>query len=63
MLGGTRAILYFGARGDADLTHALIVVAAEIVFWGIVGLGVTEWYDRRPYLPGQGRIALCAKCA
>ncbi|MGA9875986.1 MAG: ABC transporter permease [Solirubrobacteraceae bacterium] len=47
VLGGTRAILYFGARGDAGLTHALIVVAAEIVFWAIIGLGVTEWYDRR----------------
>jgi hypothetical protein len=23
------------------------MVAAEMVFWAIVGLGVTEWYDRR----------------
>jgi hypothetical protein len=47
MLGGTRAILYFGARGDAGLTHALVVIAAEIVFWGAVGLAVTSWYDHK----------------
>lgn len=47
MLGGTRAILYFGARGNAGLTHALIVVVAEIVFRAAAALGVTGWYDRR----------------
>jgi len=47
LLGGTRAILYFSARGDAGLTQALIVIAAELVFWLVVGLTVTSWYDRR----------------
>jgi YhgE/Pip-like protein len=47
LLGGTRAILYFGARGDAGLTHALVVIAAELLFWGAVGLAVTSWYDHK----------------
>jgi YhgE/Pip-like protein len=47
LLGGTRAILYFGARGDAGLTRAVIVLAAELVFWLAVGLAVTAWYDHK----------------
>ena len=47
VLGGTRAILYFGARGDAGLTHSLILIVCEFAFWGAVGLAVTSWYDRR----------------
>jgi YhgE/Pip-like protein len=47
LLGGTRAILYFGARGDAGLTQGLIVIASELVFWLAVGLIVTSWYDRK----------------
>jgi uncharacterized phage infection (PIP) family protein YhgE len=47
LLGGTRAILYFDARGDAGLTRAFIVIAAELVFWLAVGLIVTSWYDRK----------------
>jgi YhgE/Pip-like protein len=47
LLGGTRAILYFDARGSAGLTQALIVIAAELVFWLAVGLIVTSWYDRK----------------
>jgi uncharacterized phage infection (PIP) family protein YhgE len=47
LLGGTRAILYFGARGDAGLTRALIVLGAELVFWLAVGLMVTAWYDHK----------------
>jgi YhgE/Pip-like protein len=47
LLGGTRAILYFDARGDAGLTRAVIVIAAELVFWLAVGLIVTAWYDRK----------------
>jgi YhgE/Pip-like protein len=46
-LMGTRAILYFGARGDAGLTTSLIVVVCEIVFWAALGLGAAFWYDRR----------------
>lgn len=47
LLGGTHAILYFDARGDAGLTRALIVIGAELVFWLAVGLIVTSWYDRK----------------
>jgi len=47
VLGGTRAILYFGAAGDAGLTHAVLVLICELVFWAAVGLLVTSWYDRR----------------
>jgi YhgE/Pip-like protein len=46
-LAGTRAILYFGARGDAGLTTSLIVLVCEIAFWALVGLAGTYWYDRK----------------
>ena len=46
-LMGTRAILYFGARGDAGLTTSLIVVACEIIFWAALGLAAALWYDHR----------------
>jgi hypothetical protein len=39
--------IYFEARGDAGLTHSLVIVACELAFWGILGLAVTSWYDRR----------------
>jgi hypothetical protein len=47
LLLGTRAILYFDGRGDAGLTHALIVIACELAFWALVGFAVTAWYDHR----------------
>ncbi len=47
LLGGTRAILYFGARGDAGLTRAVIVLGAELAFWLAIGLIVTAWYDHK----------------
>lgn len=47
MLLGTRAILYFDARGDAGLTTSLIVITCELVFWALVGLGFAAWYDHR----------------
>lgn len=47
VLDGTRAILYFGARGDAGLTHSLILIACELAFWALVGLAVTSWYDAK----------------
>ena len=46
-LMGTRAILYFGARGDAGLTTSLIVLVCEIAFWAALGLAATFWYDRK----------------
>ena len=47
MLTGTRAILYFGARGDAGLTHSLILIACELTFWALLGFAVTSWYDHK----------------
>jgi hypothetical protein len=40
-LAGSRAILYFcfGARGDAGLTHAVVFIALELLFWAAIGLG------------------------
>ena len=46
-LTGTRAILYFGARGDAGLTHSVVVLALEVLFWAVVGLGASRWYDHK----------------
>jgi Protein of unknown function (DUF3533) len=45
VLMATRAVLYFGARGDAGLTHALVILSLEIVAAVVIGLLVTSWYD------------------
>ena len=47
VLAGTRSILYFDANWDAGLRDAVIVIGAELVFWALLGLGVTRAYDRR----------------
>ena len=47
VLLGTRAIMYFDARGDAGLTHSFILIGCELAFWIILGFGVTTWYDKR----------------
>jgi YhgE/Pip-like protein len=47
VLTAARAVLYFGARGDAGLTHALVVLALEIVGAVVVGLLITGWYDHK----------------
>jgi YhgE/Pip-like protein len=47
VLMGTRAIMYFGAKGDAGLEHSLVVVSVELLFWASIGLTITSWYDRR----------------
>jgi YhgE/Pip-like protein len=47
VLQGSRAILYFGARGDAGLTHSITVIGLELLFWALVGLGITAWYDHK----------------
>jgi YhgE/Pip-like protein len=47
VLGGSRAILYFNAKGDAGLTHSLILVASELAFWAALGLAATSWYDHK----------------
>jgi uncharacterized iron-regulated membrane protein len=33
--------------GDAGLHRALIMTAAGLVFWVVIGAAVTTWYDRR----------------
>jgi YhgE/Pip-like protein len=47
VLLGTRAIMYFGAQGDAGLTHSLILIGCELAFWALLGLAVTSWYDHK----------------
>jgi YhgE/Pip-like protein len=47
ILAGTRAILYFNARGDAGLTRAWVASGAGLVFWLVLGAGITNWYDRK----------------
>ena len=44
---GTRAIVYFGARGDAGLTTSIIMLACEALFWIALGLAASYWYDRK----------------
>ncbi len=47
VLTAARAVLYFGARANAGLTHALVVLGLEIVGAIAMGLLVTGWYDRK----------------
>ena len=47
VLDGVRAILYFGAAGDAGLTRGLVLTSIGLVFWVVVGCGATRFYDRR----------------
>jgi YhgE/Pip-like protein len=45
--GGVRAILYFGARGDAGLTRAWLMIAVGVVGALIFGFAMTRYYDRK----------------
>jgi len=47
VLDGVRSILYFDAAGAAGLTRALILTGAGLVFWVVLGVAITTWYDRR----------------
>jgi hypothetical protein len=47
ILDGVRSILYFDASGAAGLTRGFVMTAVGLVFWLVVGVGVTRWYDRR----------------
>ncbi len=47
ILDGTRAILYFGAAGDAGLTRGIVTAGAGLIFWLALGATVVRWYDRR----------------
>jgi YhgE/Pip-like protein len=47
ILGGVRAIIYFNSAADAGLSRGFILTTIGLVFWLVVGVGVTTWYDRR----------------
>jgi YhgE/Pip-like protein len=47
VLEGVRSILYFGASGAAGLTRGVVLTAIGLIFWLLVGLAVTSWYDAR----------------
>lgn len=47
VLAAVRAILYFNAQADAGLTRGIVLTAIGLVFWVIVGIAVTWWYDRK----------------
>jgi YhgE/Pip-like protein len=47
VLAGTRSILYFNAQASAGLTRAVTLASAGLVFWLIVGVLATMWYDRK----------------
>ena len=47
LLGGARDILYFGGQWNAGASHAVLVLGCELLFWIILGLGVTTLYERR----------------
>ncbi|MCX5386880.1 YhgE/Pip domain-containing protein [Streptomyces sp. NBC_00083] len=44
---GTRAILYFGARGDAGLGRAWLMIAVGTVLALAFGFAMTRYYDRK----------------
>ena len=47
ILGGVRSILYFNSAADAGLSRGFTLTLIGLVFWLILGVGVTTWYDRR----------------
>jgi hypothetical protein len=57
-------VLSFGARGDAGLTHAVVVLTAQILVAVIVGLLVTAWHDhKRLYRLSPELIAYVSRAA
>ena len=49
ILSGTRAILYFGAAGNAGLTRGIIAATAGLIIWFALGTTVVKWYDRKGF--------------
>jgi YhgE/Pip-like protein len=47
ILDGVRSILYLDAQAGAGLTRAVVTTTLGLVFWVIVGVIITIWYDRR----------------
>jgi uncharacterized phage infection (PIP) family protein YhgE len=46
ILGGVRAIMYFNATASAGFARGLTLTTIGLVFWVVVGVVVTTWYDR-----------------
>ncbi|MGO8863069.1 MAG: YhgE/Pip domain-containing protein [Acidimicrobiales bacterium] len=49
IVDGNRALLYFDGQLDAGLGRSLTVIVVELVFWLVVGIVVTMWYDRKQF--------------
>lgn len=47
LAGGVRAILYFGARGDAGLSRAWLMIAVGVTGALVFGFAMTRYYDRK----------------
>jgi hypothetical protein len=47
ILDGVRAILYFNASGAAGLTPGFVMTGVGLIFWVLIGIAVTTWYDRK----------------
>ena len=47
VLDGVRAILYFNAAGDAGLDRGLLLTGIGLIFWLVLGIAITRWYDRK----------------
>jgi YhgE/Pip-like protein len=52
ILGGTRAILYFNAIGNAGLNRGLILITIGLAVGLVIGAAATLWYDHT----GRSRI-------
>jgi uncharacterized phage infection (PIP) family protein YhgE len=52
ILGGTRAILYFNAIGDAGLDRGLVLITIGLAVGLVIGAAATLWYDHS----GRSRI-------
>jgi YhgE/Pip-like protein len=62
ILGGTRAILYFNAIGDAGLDRGLILITIGLAVGLVIGAAATLWYDHtgRTRIQPQSRLATTA---
>ena len=49
IVDGNRALLYFDGQLNAGLGRSLTVIVVELVFWLIVGVLITTWYDRKKF--------------
>lgn len=49
IVDGSRALLYFDGQLDAGLGRSLTVIVIELVFWLVIGVLVTTWFDRKQF--------------